>query len=257
MTDTAETIYAIGDVHGRNDLLAPLVAAIREDAAPNGGTPRIVFLGDIIDRGPQSRQALDCVIETLETCPGSRLILGNHEEFLLRFLDDAAGRERIADLWFRNGGIATLASFGIGVEERVDAIARRFADEYPRHVAALRAADWRVEAGRYLLVHGGIDPHRALEEQEPQRTRWIRNEFLEWPHPLPRVVVHGHTVTPSYMPEIHANRIALDTGAFRTGRLTCGVFDPASDRIRFMAAQDRDGDIGVGEIRHASETLLP
>ena len=138
-------LYAIGDIHGRRDLLDPLLDAIVRDADENGQTPRIVFLGDVVDRGPESRQALDRVIETLETFPGSRLILGNHEEFMLRFIDEPERRDRIAKTWFANGGVETIASYGFGKRDRVDTIAARIAEEYASQVTALRAApadDW-------------------------------------------------------------------------------------------------------------------
>lgn len=241
-------LYAIGDIHGRRDLLEALVDAIRADAAAHGEEPRIVFLGDIVDRGPESRQAIDLVIATLADHPGSRLILGNHEEFMLRFLDDAADRERVARIWLANGGRETLASYGFDEPERIDDIAQRFAEEFEPHVAALRAADWMVETPRYCFVHGGIDPELPLADQDPEVTRWIRREFLDSAAPLEKTVVHGHTPTDSFLPEVHANRIAVDTGAWMSGHLTCVILSGDAEP-RFLATDDRGGRIQVAEVR--------
>lgn len=243
------TIYAIGDVHGRRDLLEELLAAIERDAQACGATPRIVFLGDIVDRGPESRQALDLVIATLGKHPGSRLILGNHEEFLLRFLDQPEDRERIARIWFANGGLETVASYGFSQRERIDTVATRFVVDFADHVQALRAADWKVETDRYCLVHGGIDPELPLADQDAETTRWIRNEFLDHAGPLEKTVVHGHTVTESFLPEVHPNRIAVDTGAVRSGHLTCAILGENDTEPRFLATDDSGTRVKVTEVR--------
>jgi serine/threonine protein phosphatase 1 len=237
---------AIGDVHGRRDLLAALLDAVEARAA--GEKLRIVFLGDIIDRGPESRQALDLVIDTLSRHPASRLILGNHEEFMLRFVGDAENRLRTAELWFNNGGLETLHSYGFRQAERIDTIAARFADEFAGHLAALHAADWMIRDGGYCFVHGGVDPAVPLAEQDPETTRWIRYEFLDWRGPLEMTVVHGHTPTDSALPEVHGNRIALDTGAVYTGHLTCALLEEDAEP-RFLATDDHGPRIEVAPIR--------
>lgn len=240
--------YAIGDIHGRSDLLDALLEAIRVDAAKRGARMRIVFLGDVIDRGPHSRQAMDRVIETLETLPGSALILGNHEEFLLRFLDDAVHRETVARHWFANGGLATIASYGFSERDSIDAIAEGLCAEFPSHIAALRAADWSIETDSHVFVHGGIDTALPLDRQDPVTTRWIRHEFLEFRGPLEKIVVHGHTPTDSFLPEVHGNRIAVDTGAFGSGHLTCAVLANGAPP-RFLATDDSGRRIATGEVR--------
>ncbi|QKV17690.1 metallophosphoesterase [Oricola thermophila] len=242
-------LYAIGDIHGRRDLLEPLLAAIDADAAARGTAMRIVFLGDVIDRGPESRQALDLVLETVRARPGSALVLGNHEEFMLRFLGDPADRARIARHWFANGGLTTLASYGFDAQDRIDTIAARFLRDFPGHVEALMQAEWMVAAGRYCLVHGGIDPALPLSAQDPGTTRWIRDEFLEHREPLEKIVVHGHTPTETLLPEIHPNRIAIDTGAFHSGHLTCAALDiDGNAPPRFLATDDRGAAVEVSEI---------
>lgn len=243
-------LYAIGDIHGRCDLLEPLLTAIDADAASRGTTARIVFLGDVIDRGPESRQALQLVIDTLRDRPGSALILGNHEEFMLRFIGDAGNREQIARTWFANGGLATLTSYGFDREDRIDTVANCFLRDFPGHVEALNNADWRVMAGDYCFVHGGVDPALPLGAQDPVTTRWIRHDFLDHEGPLERIVVHGHTPTDSFLPELHANRIAVDTGAVYSGHLTCAVLDAdGAAPPRFLATDDHGREIEVAEVR--------
>lgn len=240
--------YAIGDVHGRRDLLEALLTAIGEDAA--GRDARIVFLGDIIDRGPESRQCLDLVIRTLEACPGSRLILGNHEEFMLTFLDAATPEDRqaAARRWLHNGGTETLYSYGFAKTDALDEIASELGAGFPTHIAALRDAGWMVETATHVFVHGGIDPDFPLDRQDPVTTRWIRDRFLSFRGPLQKIVVHGHTMTQSSLPELHRNRIALDTGAVRSGHLTCAVFDGDAPP-RFLATDDQGPEVEVCAVR--------
>lgn len=246
-------LYAIGDIHGRRDLLEPLLAAIDADAASSGKVARIVFLGDVIDRGLESCQALELVIDALRDRPDSAFILGNHEEFMLRFIDDAENREQIARSWFANGGLATLASYGFDHEDRIDTIAESFLRDFPAHVEALNNADWIVTAGRYCFVHGGIDPALPLSAQDPETTRWIRHDFLDYEERLERIVVHGHTPTDSSLPEVHANRIAVDTGAVYSGHLSCAVLDTdGAAPPRFLATDDHGREIEVAEVRPLS-----
>ena len=240
--------YAIGDVHGRRDLLEALLTAIGEDAADRDA--RIVFLGDIIDRGPESRQCLEMVIRTLEAHPGSRLILGNHEEFMLAFLDAATpeARQAAARRWLPNGGTETLDSYGFAQTDALDEIASELGAGFPTHIAALRDAGWMVETATHVFVHGGIDPDLPLSQQDPVTTRWIRDRFLSFRGPLQKIVVHGHTMTQSSLPELHRNRIALDTGAVRSGHLTCAVFDGDAPP-RFLATDDHGPEVEVTEVR--------
>lgn len=240
--------YAIGDVHGRRDLLEALLAAIGVDG--DGRDARIVFLGDIIDRGPESRQCLDLVIQTLEAYPGSRLILGNHEEFMLTFLDAPTpdDRQAAARRWLPNGGTETLNSYGFAQTDALDEIASELGAGFPTHIAALRDSGWMVETDTHVFVHGGIDPDLPLAAQDPVTTRWIRDRFLRFEGRLEKTVLHGHTMTESSLPELHGNRIALDTGAVRSGHLTCAVLD-GDAAPRFLATDDHGPSIKVGEIR--------
>jgi serine/threonine protein phosphatase 1 len=200
--------YAIGDVHGRTDLLARLLDRIEAHRA--GRSRRLVFLGDAIDRGPDSAGAV-AMLRALEARePGAvTCLMGNHEAMLL---DAVAGRS--PDLWRINGGGATLASYGVA------------------HPAALPAevVDWIAglptlhgDAQRWY-VHGGLEPGQAPEATGRETRLWMREPFLSADHDFGRHVVHGHTPTRDGRPELRAHRTNLDTGAVFGGPLTAGVF---------------------------------
>lgn len=214
-------LYAIGDIHGRDDLLGELLARIDEDSARRGPAKRILlFLGDLIDRGPASKQ----VVERLRTLrpAGTRLVFlaGNHEEVLLRILNGEAG---LVKDWLRFGGAECLLSYGAELDQlrksdpalAVDAVRRAI----PRaHVDFLRSFDDTFRAGDYLFVHAGIRPGTPLAEQAPSDLRWIREPFLGDISEHGFVVVHGHTIRRRV--EERSNRIGIDTGAYRHGVLT-------------------------------------
>jgi serine/threonine protein phosphatase 1 len=214
-------VYAIGDIHGRSDLLDRLHEAILADAA---GRPavgrRIVYLGDYIDRGEDSAGVIDRLVE--EPLPGFDAVhlCGNHEDFLLRFLVD----ERIAPHWLHNGGDATLASYGVPIESDWGRMQRNLLRALPRrHLAFLENLALSHEVGDYLFVHAGIRPGLPLDWQRREDLLWIRNEFLTATAPHGRIVVHGHSI--AHEPEFRSNRIGIDTGAYMTGRLTCLVLE--------------------------------
>lgn len=213
---------AIGDVHGRADLLEIMLEFSREEL----GDPRVVFLGDIIDRGPSSRQALDLVQEELRRNPQSVLIQGNHEDLLLRFIDGGADSSR---RWHWNGGDQTVASYGIsgfgyrdddGFERFEDELAKVFMEQHRSHLDLIRAAPSFFETQEYFFVHAGIDPLVSLDQQDPYLMRWNGKLLTAYHGPLAKTVVHGHTVTESRYPELHANRINLDTGAYDSNKLS-------------------------------------
>lgn len=214
-------IYAVGDVHGRADLLAPMLGWIRQDSLARDGSPEVVtiFLGDLIDRGPASAEVLDLLVEEDAAFGRRYLIRGNHEEVLLRILD---GDMTLIDDWFGFGGEETLLSYGVD-----PALSRRDPDAFaaalhdaipPEHVALLRSMHEWVQAGDYLFVHAGIRPGVPLDAQRPADLRWIRREFLSSRADHGMVVVHGHTVSPAA--QFRRNRIGIDTGAYATGHLT-------------------------------------
>ena len=228
-------VYAVGDIHGRADLLERLHDLIRADAAPfHDRRLAIVYLGDYIDRGPSSREVLETLVTT--SLPGfdSVHLKGNHEDLLLRFLDDA----QIGLDWAMVGGDATLMSYGAADGRRLrgavdfEPMQKKFHGQLPpAHLEFLHnLGSYHVE-GDYLFVHAGVRPGRPMEDQDETDLIWIRDDFLHSTADHGRVVVHGHSIT--HEPEIRPNRIGIDTGAYATGRLTCLVLD--GDKRSFLS----------------------
>jgi len=224
-------VYAIGDIHGRLDLLNRLHQLILDDAAASKASQRtLIYLGDYVDRGPDSAGVIELLSQ--ETLPGFTAIhlKGNHEDFFLRFLDDTSS----GSAWFANGGIATLRSYGVDIDYAADDIPARLLDKLSRrlparHLDFLRALSLNHCIGDYLFVHAGIRPGLAMELQSATDMLWIRNEFLSSTVEHGKIVVHGHTITD--LPEVRENRIGIDTGAFFSDRLTCLVLDGADRRF--------------------------
>jgi serine/threonine protein phosphatase 1 len=215
------TIYAIGDIHGRDDLLADLYRKI--DADKLVSQPQLVaeiYLGDYIDRGSDSA----AVVERLLRRSGevkSVFLRGNHEQFLLDFV---AGEECL-DAWKAVGAIPTLLSYGVPPRLltetwSLEKVRRAFSERLPReHHEFFSLTGAYCETGRYLFAHAGIRPGVALQYQAREDILGIRDEFLKFEGDFGWIVIHGHT--PVKEPEFKANRINIDTGAYATHRLTC------------------------------------
>ena len=227
-------VYAIGDIHGRADLLQTMHGLIRDDAAACG--PEIdkivVYLGDYVDRGYESRKVIDILLDQLLSGFRSVILKGNHDAWLRQFLDDPL----IGPHWLRYGGDATLLSYGVRVElraddpERVDEVRQKLAKLMPeRHVVFLDNLELKFELGDYIFVHAGLRPGVALERQSEEDLIWIREPFLSYRGDFGKVVVHGHTAEDNVV--IRNNRIGIDTGACWTGTLTCLVLEEGSHRI--------------------------
>lgn len=215
-------IYAIGDVHGRDDLLERLHFQIVADAERRypGRARKIVHLGDYVDRGPGSAAAIDRLIGGVKDFE-CICLKGNHEDMMLSYLE--TGERWDAERWLANGGRMTLASYGLTrLDEQFDVEAAREAVG-ERHWKWLRHLQLSHREPGYFFVHAGIVPGRPLEEQEEKDLLWIRYAFLNSRADHGVRVVHGHT--PADSPEVKPNRINLDTGAWSTGHLTCAVFD--------------------------------
>jgi len=239
-----QAVYAIGDVHGRLDLLEALVARTREDAAQHlsDSARSLIFLGDYVDRGPESRGVVDAVMSDL--LPGFTTVrlMGNHEEAMLSFLD---GESDGLD-WLSFGGLETLLSYGVPLRslpnsgEAVRALQAALIEAVPeRHVAFFRNCLLHYSVGDYVFVHAGVRPGITLEKQAQTDLLWIRDDFLRVRAPLPgRVVVHGHTICD--LPQNRGHRINIDTGAFVSGRLTCLVL--RGDERRFLATGHQAAD---------------
>jgi serine/threonine protein phosphatase 1 len=221
-------VYAIGDVHGRFDLLQAMAGKIAADLSAVPASRSVeIFLGDYVDRGPQSRDVVEWLIETPPLADERICLLGNHEEMLLRALADPSE----LSLWLYNGGEATLASYGLqSVPTSPAALHATCAAAIPpSHRAFLAGLPRSAEFGSYLFVHAGIDPRRPLNDQDPQDLVWIREPFLSSSADFGRIVVHGHT--PVDAPDIRSNQINIDTGAVFSGRLTCLALEGATQRL--------------------------
>ncbi len=230
---TATRVYAVGDIHGHLDLLSQMRDMISEDVkADRRERNVIVYLGDYIDRGPDSRGVVELLLNEPLVGIEEIHLKGNHEDFMLQFLDDPL----IGEQWYLNGGDTTLASYGVERtvmtegSDRFIAVRDRLRSKLPvEHLAFLRSlAMYHVE-GDYLFVHAGIRPGRPMEKQEAHDVMWIRGEFLSSDADHGYCVVHGHSISPE--PELRRNRIGIDTGAFYTGRLTGLVLDGAERRF--------------------------
>lgn len=226
--------YVVGDIHGRADLLHRLHVLIDNDArgVPAGTAKIVIYIGDYVDRGHQSRAVVDCLLEEPLADFKYVLVKGNHEDALVQFLEDpATGPE-----WFSIGGDATLLSYQVGVlpgvatQERLLDIQRQLKSAIPReHLDFFDGLRLRFEAGDYLFVHAGIDPERSLAHQRPADLLWIREDFLTSEKMYEKIVVHGHT--PHAEPEVKPNRIGIDTGAYFSNRLTCLVLEGRTRRF--------------------------
>ncbi|QPF87102.1 serine/threonine protein phosphatase [Bradyrhizobium genosp. L] len=213
-------VYAIGDVHGRADLLQSLLTVIDADLARSAPERAIqVFLGDYVDRGPDSRAVLDLLIDRSQTHE-TVCLKGNHEVFLLEVLNDPARLQE----WRHYGGLLTLVSYGItptmnpSAEQQVELIDRLKQVIPPEHLAFLQQLPSSFTCGDYFFVHAGIKPGVPLDRQRDEDMLWIRDEFLESEERFGKYIVHGHTPVPT--PDIRPNRINIDTGAYATGNLT-------------------------------------
>lgn len=223
-------IYAIGDIHGRHDLLVRLLDLVARDAEAAGAARnKVVFLGDYIDRGPKSRDVVELLLRGPAQRPEWRnqewiCLKGNHEEAMLDFLAEGVSGPG----WLLNGGLACAASYcgqlppfepgALPLNRLREALLAALPDSHRAFLA--RLPYFHIE-GDYLFVHAGLRPGLRLEEQSPADMMWIREEFLSSPLEHGHLVVHGHTI--SALPDIRPNRIGIDTGAFATGRLTALV----------------------------------
>lgn len=218
-------VYAVGDIHGHIDLLLDLQRQMDEDQrAHPGRTPQEIYLGDYVDRGPATAAVLDALVERQDS-HGAICLSGNHEELMLE-----AYRSFEAFIhWLRVGGRAAalsylprLAPMADDVEDRY--LWHRWRGALPEtHLGFLRNLGTTHVCGDYLFVHAGLRPGVPLDAQTRHDCLWIRHDFLDHREPFEHVVVHGHTPVPE--PDVRANRIGIDTGAFASGHLTCLVLD--------------------------------
>jgi serine/threonine protein phosphatase 1 len=216
-----ERVYAIGDIHGRLDLFDQLLAKIdADDIARGAADTTLVILGDLADRGPDSRGVIERLIDIKASPRKTVFLMGNHEELLIRTWE---GERGTAGTFNRVGGRDTMYSYGVSEEDYnicdLGELTTLVANRVPRdHIDFLRSfADWHHQ-GDYLFVHAGIRPGFEIEDQDPVDLRWIRGDFTGSLTDHGYMVVHGHSITPEV--DEQPNRIGIDTGAFASGILT-------------------------------------
>lgn len=216
-----QRVYAVGDIHGRLDLLDDLLARIAADDASRGATnTQIVFLGDLVDRGPESCGVVARLLSFSRGSVPSRFLMGNHEEVFLRAL---SGDSKALRFLLRIGGRETILSYGFSEAEYgeldYEALSTRLIERVPaEHVAFLASFEDMIEVGDYLFVHAGIRPGVELADQSLGDLRWIREDFLRHGDDFGKLVIHGHSITEGV--DLRPNRIGIDTGAFESGRLS-------------------------------------
>lgn len=222
-------VYAVGDIHGRLDLMEQLLAEVERDSRGHPDA-RLVFLGDYVDRGPDSRAVIER-LAALKAGRGAICLTGNHEAMMCAALD---GRDP-PDMWLANGGVAALASYGVeaaafaGAGASEDLRQAVLAAIPPAHLAFLEGLELSATFGGYFFCHAGVRPGVALERQSAEDLVWIRRAFLSSTADFGKRVVHGHT--PVAEVEILPNRIGVDTGAYATGRLSCVALEGADVRV--------------------------
>jgi serine/threonine protein phosphatase 1 len=224
-----QRVYAIGDIHGRDDLLADLIDRIHADnAARHPADVTLILLGDLIDRGPHSAEVVERVIRLRDEFDNLRYLIGNHEECFLAALTGDVRRLRY---FMRIGGDATVRSYWKGTAAKLaEASFEEVAEVFPGmippdHIEFLGRGEDIIEIGTYAFVHAGIRPGVPLDRQALADLRWIREEFLHDGREHGRMIVHGHTIRDDV--DECSNRIGIDTGAYQSGVLTAIVLEGA------------------------------
>jgi serine/threonine protein phosphatase 1 len=225
-------VYAIGDVHGRADLLSEVFTRIDHDLILRPAAKIVqVLLGDYVDRGPNSREVIDLLLAR-QARHEVQLLKGNHETYPIRFLSDPT----VLSEWRHMGGISTLLSYGVrptgsnDLQSQQEA-AMAFRDSIPdSHRRLLQSLKLSFTCGDFFFVHAGVRPGTSLKRQSEHDLLWIREDFLLHEEHFGKIIVHGHT--PAKEPDVRPNRINIDTGAYATGQLTCLVLE--EDRINFI-----------------------
>ncbi len=214
-------VYAIGDIHGSLRALCRLIAECERDA--DGRPMRLVFIGDYIDRGPDSRGVMDYIMSLQSRLAENAIcLMGNHEALALSAIDDLD-----TENWILNGGDMTLRSYDVSSVLELPTT----------HVEWLRSLRVAFDDGLRFFVLAGVNPARPLDQQDRHDLLWIRESFLSMQHDYGRLIVHGHTPTRTGMPDLRENRLNIDTGAVFGGPLTAAVFvSKARNPVSFIQA---------------------
>ncbi|MDD3371618.1 MAG: metallophosphoesterase family protein [Alphaproteobacteria bacterium] len=239
-----EVIYAIGDIHGCYHPLISLMKKVGKDLAERNLTerPRLIFLGDYVDRGPQSKNVIDFMLSDELAPYETHFLAGNHDRFFRTFLSHDFTSDvklrNFANAWLGEGGWTTMRSYKVFPPPEYsngDALADRkmMQAQVPEaHKAFLDNLEPCYDSGKYFFAHAGVRPGVPLARQVSKDMLWIRDAFLKSKEDFEgRIVVHGHTMTEE--PEVCPNRIGIDTGAYLTGRLTCAVLGEKQPRFIF------------------------
>lgn len=232
-------VYAIGDVHGHLAALDAMHDAISQDMLDNPpDSVQIIYMGDYIDRGPDSKGVIDRLIERRDRGDGihKSFLVGNHELAAFEFI-----RNPMSGQWLTYGGIKTMQSYGVELPEKaplpaeIERASVDFRDAItPEHWAFFKELEVGIGIGDFFFAHAGVNPAKSFETQELTEMTNIREPFLGWKEPLERMVVHGHTI--SEEPVVTHHRIGVDTGCFAHGILTAGVIE--GNRVRFLQVED-------------------
>lgn len=230
-------IYAVGDIHGRADLLNDLLNLVADDMNDADElVVRLVFLGDYVDRGFHSKEVIERLVELKNQTSGLHFLKGNHEQAMAQFLNDAS----VGHVWLEYGGLETLHSYGVhcvrsssdtgAFEQAREELNEKLPESHRQFLSELEIS---VEYGDYFFVHAGVRPGVALADQDEEDLLWIRDDFIRSNAKHEKVIVYGHT--PSESPVDKAARIGVDTGAYMTGRLTAVALQ---DRDRYFISTD-------------------
>lgn len=240
-----QRVYAVGDVHGRADLLRSLEQVIEDEtreAEGDGLEVHVILLGDLVDRGPDSGGVIDFV-RAWRKRRNVRILFGNHEEMFLKSFED----EDVLRHFLRHGGRETIMSYGVEKKAfskaSLEELQALMAEVVPaKHRKFVSKFEDMVQIGDYLFVHAGIEPGVPLDEQKKRPLRWIREPFLSHKGSHGVVVVHGHTITDE--PEDMGNRIGIDTGAYASGKLTALVLE--GKKRRYLTVREtKKGNLKV------------
>lgn len=224
-------IYCIGDIHGRFDLLLQLHAKIRSDVANYNHAVKIIYVGDYIDRGYESKKVIDYLLSDPFSGFESIFLMGNHERVLLDFLREPEA----GSAWFSFGGLATLASYGVKISgipssAQLHELSRAFKEALaPAHLSFYQHLLPFYQQGAYYFAHAGVRPGVNLKHQKPEDLLWIRDKFLGSHKFHGKIIVHGHSVADKAV--VLHNRIGVDTGAYASDILSCVVLEGMEQRI--------------------------
>ncbi|SON57999.1 Serine/threonine-protein phosphatase 2 [Hartmannibacter diazotrophicus] len=230
LTDFRGTVYAVGDIHGCLGELKALEEIIAADAAASVGPVIVVYLGDYVDRGPDSAGVIEYLLSPPREGLSRFFLQGNHEVMMLNYLSDPASGQG----WLNSGGADTLLSYDIDLEEleasnRPQRILNKMVPE--SHRQFISAGALTLQVNRCFFVHAGLRPGVPLAEQEEADMLWMRPPDVDELTDRSHVVIHGHTIVPE--PVLIGNRIAIDTGAYKTGRLT--ALKLSLKEVRFLS----------------------